>query len=127
MQGTLKWICPSALPPLPQLETCQKCPRVSSNPQNHLVPNPLCPLVPAADRFTSWLSLYGIAHMNMELTHFPSEIIICRCLVMAHCVLPNTLKNYTAGLSHFTKFCDDFEIPESEWIPTSELLLSYIY
>jgi len=62
--------------------------------------------------------------MNMGLTHFPPEIIICRCLVMACCVLPNTLKNYAAGLACFTKFCDDFKIPESEQMPASELLLS---
>ena len=45
---------------------------------------------------------------------------------MACCVLPNTLKNYAAGLSHFTNFCDNFTIPEIECIPTSELLLSTI-
>jgi len=62
--------------------------------------------------------------MNMELSHFPPEIINHKCLVMACCVLPNTLKNYAAGLSHFMKFCDDFTIPEIECIPTSKLLLS---
>jgi len=61
--------------------------------------------------------------MNVELSHFPPEIIFRRHLVMVCCVLPNTLKNYT-GLSCFTKFCDDFTIPEIEHMPTSELILS---
>src|SRR5882672_7291178 len=62
--------------------------------------------------------------MNTELSRFPPEIIIRRHLVMVRCVLPNTLKNYAAGLSHFTKFCDDFNIPKVEHMPASELLLS---
>jgi len=43
---------------------------------------------------------------------------------MVCCILPNTLKNYAAGLACFTKFCDDFIIPESEHMPASELLLT---
>ena len=43
---------------------------------------------------------------------------------MARCMLPVTLKNYAAGLSRFNKFCDDFNIPESEHMPASECLLS---
>src|SRR5882724_10400327 len=112
------------IPPLPQLKLHQKCPRFPSDPQNHLIPNPLHLHIAAAVRFTSWLSPYSIACMNAELSCFPPEIIIHRCLVMACCVLPNTLKNYAAGLSHFTKFCDNFTIPEIECMPASELLLS---
>src|SRR5882724_6100608 len=40
-------VVPHAVPPLPQLESCQKRPRLSSNPQNQLIPNPLRPLVSA--------------------------------------------------------------------------------
>ena len=43
---------------------------------------------------------------------------------MACCMLPVTLKNYTTGLSRFTKFCDDFNVPEPEHMPASECLLS---
>ena len=43
---------------------------------------------------------------------------------MVHCVLPNTLKNYAASLTCFTKFCNDFAIPEVEHMPASEILLS---
>jgi len=62
--------------------------------------------------------------MNFKTTLFPPEIIIRRHLVMACCMLPVTLKNYTTGLSRFTKFCDDFNVPESECMPASECLLS---
>ena len=40
---------------------------------------------------------------------------------MAHCVLPVTLKNYATGLSRFTKFCDDFNVPEAECMPASKM------
>src|SRR5882724_2801359 len=40
------------------------------------------------------------------------------------CVVPGTLKNYAASLSHFTKFCDIFSIPESDCMLASEFLLS---
>jgi len=62
--------------------------------------------------------------MNSETTLFPLEIIMCKHLIMAHCVLPVTLKNYAAGLSCFTKFCDDFNISEDEHMPASKCLHS---
>jgi len=71
----------------------------------------------------SWLSPFGIAQMNVEALHFPPEVIIRKRLVMARCVLPGTLKNYAASLSRFTKFCDDFGVPEVEHMPASESLL----
>src|SRR5882672_2736867 len=80
-----------AIPPLPQLELCQKRPRIPSNPQHCLLPNPLCPHISASNRFMSWLSPYGIVHINVELSHFPPEIIVHRHLFMVRCVLPNTL------------------------------------
>ncbi|KAF8573686.1 hypothetical protein K439DRAFT_1624891 [Ramaria rubella] len=43
---------------------------------------------------------------------------------MSHCIEPETLKNYAAGLLHFTKFCNDFSIPKSLRMPASESLLS---
>jgi len=61
--------------------------------------------------------------MNSEVSHFPTKLIIHRRLILAHCVLPTTLKNYAAGLTCFTKFCDDFNIPETDHIPASEVLL----
>ena len=36
----------------------------------------------------------------------------------------NTLKNYAAGLTHFTKFCDDIKVPEADHMPASEAILS---
>jgi len=101
-----------------------KHPHLPLNPQHHIPVDPLCPHVLSPDPFTSWLIPYGIAKMNSETTLFPLEIIICRHLIMAHCVLRVTLKNYATGLSHFTKFCDCFNIPEDECIPAYECLLS---
>jgi len=117
-------VVPCIVPPLPLSETCPKCPRFLSNPQHRISFNPLRPHVPASDRFTSWLTPYGIARMNAEVSRFPPDIIIRRRLVMARSILPNMLKNYASGLTRFTKFCDDFHIPESERMPASDFLLS---
>jgi len=65
----------------------------------------------------------GIARMNSETSLFPPKLIICTCLIMACCVLPNTLKNYAAQLDMFYKFCDDFKVPEADCMPPSESLL----
>jgi len=117
-------VVPRAIPSLLPSDSRLKRPRLPSNPQHRISVNPLHPRVLASDRFTSWLTPYGIAKMNSETTLFPPEIIICRRLGMARCMLPVTLKNYAAGLSQFNKFCDDFNIPESERMPASECLLS---
>ncbi|KAF8586221.1 hypothetical protein K439DRAFT_1341413 [Ramaria rubella] len=42
---------------------------------------------------------------------------------MSHFIEPMSLKNYSARLIHFTKFCDDFNIPETRCMPASESLL----
>jgi len=117
-------VVPCAIPPLPPSESRLKRPRVPSNPQHRISVNPLRPHVTASDRFTSWLTPYGIAKMNAESSQFPPEVIIRRRLVMSRCVLPNTLKNYASGLTRFTKFCDDFHVPETDRMPASEILLS---
>jgi len=53
-----------------------------------------------------------------NLSPIPIDIIICCHLCLANCILPSTLINYVAGLLQFTKFCDDYSIPESEHMPT---------
>ena len=46
-------------------------------------------------------------------------------LCLANSILPLTLNNYSVGLLHFTKFCDDHNLLEAECMPTSESLLSH--
>ena len=105
-------VVPHAVPPLPLPDMCPKHPHLPSKAQDCIAPSPLRPHVTATDHFTFWLSPYGLAQMNAQASLFPPEIIIRRHLVMAQCVMPTTLKNYAAGLSRFTKFCDDFKIPK---------------
>jgi len=114
----------SLTPPLLQPASHPLHPRHSSNPQNCISISSLCPHVPASDRFTSWLSPFGIAQMNTEALCFPPEVIICKRLIMARCMLPRILKNYAASLSWFTRFCDNFGILEVEHMPASKSLLS---
>src|SRR5882724_9702154 len=116
-------LVPHAPPSLLQPVSHPLCPRHPSNPHNCISVSSICPHVPASDRFTSWLSPFGIAQMNVEALHFPPKVIIHKRLDMAQCMLPGTLKNYAAGLSQFTNFCDDFHIPEVERMPASESLL----
>jgi|SRR5882724_2776498 len=46
--------------------------------------------------------------------------------LLANSILPSTLSNYSAGLLHFIKFCDNHNIPEAECMPPSESLHSHL-
>src|SRR5882724_2240142 len=101
-------VVPCAVPPLPLSKSHPKCPRFPLNPQHQISINPLQPHIPTSNQVTSWLTPYGIARMHTKSSYYPPEIIVQGCLVIAHCVLPNTLKNYASSLTQFMKFCDDF-------------------
>src|SRR5882724_10117716 len=45
-------------------------------------------------------------------------------ILISKSVTPLTLSNYASGLLRFTKFCDDYKIPESFHMPASEALLT---
>jgi len=111
-------------PPLPLPDRHSTKPRLSSNPQNHIIPSPLRPLVPASQCFTNWLTPYGIAHLDKLSLQYPLEIIIRHHLCLANSVQSSTLSNYSAGLLRFTKFCNNYNIPELECMPALESLLS---
>src|SRR5882724_2535275 len=111
--------------PLPLPEAHATKPRLSTNPQNQIAPNPLHPLVPATECFTKWLTPYSLSHLDQLSQHFPIDIIIHHQLCLANSIQLSTLGNYSASLLHFTKFCNDLGIPESEHIPTLESLLSH--
>jgi len=95
-------LVPCEVPPLPLPNKCTIHDCLTSNHQDHISPSPLHPHVITSDRFTFWLSPFGIAQMNAQASIFPLKIIIHRCLIMAHCVLLGTLKNYAAGLPIFS-------------------------
>jgi len=117
-------LVPFVLPPLPLPESSKRRPRLPTKLHDRIIPNPLRPHVLAADRFTHWLTPYGIAKLDQASHLFPTHEIIRHCLTMANSVLPSTLSNYSSGLARFTKFCDDFRIPEEDRMPASELVLS---
>src|SRR5882724_1205467 len=87
------------------------------------MPNYLCPSIIATERFTQWLTPYGIAKLD-EAVHFPIHCIIHCRLLITKCILPSSLSSYSAGLIHFTKICNDYKIPEEDWMLASEFLLS---
>ena len=77
-----------------------------------------------ADCFLSWLTPYGITQNHSESPTFPHEITARCCFVITQAVKPATLTNYATGLVRFTKFCDDFDVPEIDRMPASKLLLA---
>ena len=112
-------------PPLPLPLAHTTKPRLSNNPQNHISLNSLRPLVPATQCFTKWIMPYGIACLDQLSHQVPIDIMIHHHLCLANCILPSTLSNFVASLLQFTKFCDDYSIPESECMPTLESFLSH--
>jgi len=111
-------------PPLPQPEAAQRHPKLPSKLQDRIIPNSLCPSVLAVDCFTHWLTPYGIAKLDEATRLFPIHCMIRRRLLISKCVLPSTLSSYAAGLIRFTKFCDDYNVPEADRMPASEFILS---
>ena len=111
---------PSLLPPSKH----QKHPRLSRNPVNRPLPCPFRPKVLAADCFLSWLTPYGINQTKLDLSEFPAGIVARHRLIITRAVKPTTLSNYAASLVRFTKFCDDYNIPEHDCMPASETLLA---
>jgi len=117
-------LTPFIPPPLPLPDTRIRRPRLPSKLHHRIIPNPLRPHVLASERLTKWLTPYSIAKLDEASRLFPTHAIIRCHLTMANCVLPSTLSNYSAGLIRFTKFCDDFGIPEEVRMPASDTLLS---
>ena len=115
-------VVPHVVPPLPQPAEHQKYPRQHPNPGSDN--NQLSSSTHPSSRPFHFLVDPIQYHTDGYPVQTPSEVIIQRHMVMAHCVLPGTLKNYTAGLSCFTKFCNDFSIPKLDCIPASQFLLS---
>ncbi|KAF8590422.1 hypothetical protein K439DRAFT_1330118 [Ramaria rubella] len=113
---------PSTVPvlPLPNSRIYHSCP--SYNPEDHIIPNILHPPVLAHDHFLSWLTSFGLPQMDKAAEHFPPHIVLCKRF-MSHCIEPSLLRNYGAGLIRFTKFCNNFNIPEPDQMSVFEALL----
>ena len=79
--------------------------------------------LPCMDRFTCWMTPFGIEQINTLLLLFLPSLVTSSHLLLCNSVIPGTLSNYAAGLSRFTNFCDEFNVPELLHIPASEQLL----
>src|SRR6266481_5835967 len=109
---------PSAMVPHGQLR-----PHVSQNPLAAIVTHPLRPHVLAVNQFTHWMTPYSINQIKFLLLLFPPSLIASSHLLLCNSVIPGTLSNYATGLSHFTNFCDEYNVPETLHMPASEQLL----
>src|SRR5882724_443152 len=99
-------------------------PHASKSPHLAISPNPLRPHIVAAHRLTWWLTPFGVSHMNALSAFFPAHVIAMSQTLLSKSVSPTTLTNYSSGLMCFSRFCDDYHIPESLRMPTSEALLT---
>ena len=111
-------------PPLLPSSACIRCPRLASKAQDHILPSPLHPHVVTGHRFLAWLSPFGILSMNSELSTFPGHVIAHHHLFISQSVNKEMLSNYSAGLIHFTRFCNNFSIMEASRMLVSEALLA---
>jgi len=67
----------------------------------------------------------GLHHpLDEAMWLFPIHCIIQCRLLISKCILPTTLSSYAVGLMCFTKFCDDYNIPEAKHMPASQSILS---
>ena len=114
-------------PPLLQPEAVQRGPGLPPKPQDHITPNSLCPSVLTADCFNHWLMTYGIAKLDDAMCLFPIHCIVQHRLLISKCVLPTTLSSYAAGLICFTKFCNDYKVPEAEMPACLQIPSVYVY
>ena len=87
-------------------------------------PNPLRPLVSAPNHFIHWISLHGLPLFQDQSHYLPPALIVHRPLVLANAIQPSSLSSYSAGLVRFTRFCDEYDIPENLHMPATEALLS---
>src|SRR5882724_13455415 len=103
-----------------------QCPHAYRAPYQALAPNPLHPYVLAPDHLTHWLTPFGVSHMNSLLQFFPHRIIAMSHILLSKTVAPRMLSNYSSGLLRFSRFCDDYSIPEPLHMPASEALLTLL-
>jgi len=106
------------IPPVPVKHTHHH-----AKPEDSINPSPLCPLVPAADRFIHWLTPFGIDYMNHLSKLFPLSVITCDHIILCHCITQTSLSNYASGLLCFTQFCNEFLVPKPARMPATEALL----
>jgi len=60
--------------------------------------------------------------MNSLVNFFPPHLIAMSYTLIIKSVTSSTLSNYVSSLLIFSKFCDDYKIPESFHMPASKAL-----
>ena len=58
------------------------------------------------------------------MSKLPLPLASAACLAIRSALVPATATTYAAGMKHFTQFCDQWNIPESDHMPASYALLS---
>jgi hypothetical protein len=87
-------------------------------------PSHLRPLVPTKDRLYFWRTPYGEKHFFDLAKKLPLPLASAACLAICSGLVPATATTYAAGMKRFTQFCDWWDIPECDCMPTSYALLS---
>lgn len=89
-----------------------------------ITPSSLHPPVLASDHLLLWTTPHSETFQTSLEASLPDTAILNLFKVMLHSLDENTRSNYGAGLLRFTQHCDANNIPEADWMPASEPLLS---
>ena len=84
----------------------------------------LCVCMLLWHRFLLWMTPFRICDMDFWSKFLPMHIITWEQLFVTWSISSKALRNYSAGLLRFTRFCDDLGIVEDLCMPVPEWLLS---
>lgn len=114
----------------PPTSHAQERPEVTPPPRgrkpkkgNEINPSPLRPNVPAAERLRYWSTPYHQQLETSQLESLPPSLRENIRNVVFSGYVDDTKSSYGAGLLRFTQFCDRHDIPETDRMPASYLLL----
>ena len=72
---------------------------------------------------TYWQTPHSLSFNLQMASALPPDLIESSFETIYHSLAPATKSTYSAGLFCFTQFCDKYEIPKSDHMPTSFLIL----
>ena len=113
----------------------QPKPSKSSNSTSHIIrarkphvgrsiiPNELCPHVPASQHIFLWCTPFGYCHQHDVAQWLPTPLFKSTMMAVRGALAPCTKSTYAAGPLRFTPFCDKWDISEEARMPADYALL----
>jgi hypothetical protein len=91
---------------------------------NEVIVSPFRPLVCASERLQLWHTPHTVEFLDTVRQEIPLRALLVLFQTILLSLDENTRSNYGSGLLRFNQFCDDLQIPESNRMPASAVLLS---